>query len=188
MKNRKGFTLSELLVVIAIIAVLVAISIPVFTSQLEKSRQAVDKANARSIYAVLSTAINDGTIEFSSDDQWISVLIWRNNSQFSVSSNSVTVHSVTGGNGPDNAKRLRDVVATSGMIEMGQWINGKNTKSNTDKALFVRSKNDTTGWNWYRVYAFGDGSICAYFGVGESESSTVKPNPNGQDVTYILGQ
>ena len=37
--NRKGFTLAELLIVVAIIAVLVAIAIPVFTSQLEKSRQ-----------------------------------------------------------------------------------------------------------------------------------------------------
>ena len=37
-KKRKGFTLAELLIVVAIIAVLVAIGIPIFTSQLEKSR------------------------------------------------------------------------------------------------------------------------------------------------------
>ena len=47
-KNKKGFTLAELLIVVAIIAVLVAISIPIFTSQLEKSREAVDEANLRS--------------------------------------------------------------------------------------------------------------------------------------------
>ncbi len=40
-ENKKGFTLAELLIVVAIIAVLVAISIPIFTSQLEKSRDAV---------------------------------------------------------------------------------------------------------------------------------------------------
>lgn len=55
--NKKGFTLAELLIVVAIIAVLVAIAIPVFTSQLEKSREAVDEANIRSIYASLSADV-----------------------------------------------------------------------------------------------------------------------------------
>ena len=49
--NKKGFTLAELLIVVAIIAVLTAIAIPVFTSQLEKSREATDLANVRSAYA-----------------------------------------------------------------------------------------------------------------------------------------
>ncbi len=51
--NKKGFTLAELLIVVAIIAVLVAIAIPVFTTQLEKSREATDLANIRSAYAEL---------------------------------------------------------------------------------------------------------------------------------------
>lgn len=61
--NKKGFTLAELLIVVAIIAVLVAIAIPVFTSQLEKSREATDKANLRSAYAEQMTWILtwDGT-------------------------------------------------------------------------------------------------------------------------------
>ena len=46
---KKGFTLAELLIVVAIIAVLVAISIPIFNSQLEKSRRAVDLHTARVI-------------------------------------------------------------------------------------------------------------------------------------------
>lgn len=49
--NKKGFTLAELLIVVAIIAVLVAISIPIFTSQLEKAKEATDLANVRSAYA-----------------------------------------------------------------------------------------------------------------------------------------
>ena len=50
-KNNKGFTLAELLIVVAIIAVLVAIAVPVFTTQLEKSRESTDIANIRSAYA-----------------------------------------------------------------------------------------------------------------------------------------
>ncbi len=55
--NKKGFTLAELLVVVAIIGVLVAISIPIFTSQIEKSREAVDAANLRSAYAEVAADI-----------------------------------------------------------------------------------------------------------------------------------
>ena len=64
-KNEKGFTLAELLIVVAIIGVLVAISIPIFTSQLEKAREATDAANLRSAYAVAAANIltddNDAT-------------------------------------------------------------------------------------------------------------------------------
>ena len=49
--NKKGFTLAELLIVVAIIAVLTAIAIPVFTTQLEKSREATDMSNLRAAYA-----------------------------------------------------------------------------------------------------------------------------------------
>ena len=52
--NKKGFTLAELLVVVAIIGVLVAVSIPIFTAQLEKAREATDLANIRSAYAELT--------------------------------------------------------------------------------------------------------------------------------------
>ena len=51
MRNKKGFTLAELLIVVAIIAVLVAIAIPIFITQLEKSRDATSIANIRSAYA-----------------------------------------------------------------------------------------------------------------------------------------
>ena len=35
-ENKKGFTLAELLVVVAIVAILVAISVPIFTAQLRR--------------------------------------------------------------------------------------------------------------------------------------------------------
>ncbi|WP_051207339.1 prepilin-type N-terminal cleavage/methylation domain-containing protein [Butyrivibrio sp. AE3006] len=63
LNSQEGFTLAELLIVVAIIAVLVAISIPVFTSQLEKSREATDAANLRAAYAEQTAALLswDGT-------------------------------------------------------------------------------------------------------------------------------
>ena len=65
-KNEKGFTLAELLIVVAIIGVLVAISIPIFTSQLEKSREAVDMANIRAAYAeVMAEALADPDKDYS---------------------------------------------------------------------------------------------------------------------------
>lgn len=51
------FKLAELLEAVAIIGVLVAISIPIFTSQLEKARQATTEANLRSAYAEASAAL-----------------------------------------------------------------------------------------------------------------------------------
>lgn len=65
-KNNKGFTLAELLIVVAIIAVLVAIAIPIFTTQLEKSREMTDIANLRSAYAagtVYAMTTTDSTLK-----------------------------------------------------------------------------------------------------------------------------
>ena len=56
-KKEKGFTLMELLIVLAIVSVLVAIAIPVFAKQIEKSREAADLANVRSAYAELMVKV-----------------------------------------------------------------------------------------------------------------------------------
>ena len=68
--NKKGFTLAELLIVVAIIAVLVAISIPIFTAQLRKARLATNQANARAAYAatvaeLLDQNLTKGTATYS---------------------------------------------------------------------------------------------------------------------------
>ena len=62
--DKKGFTLAELLIVVAIIAVMVAIAIPIFTTQLEKAREATDIANIRAAYAeACLDALENGTGE-----------------------------------------------------------------------------------------------------------------------------
>ena len=53
----------EMLIVVAIIGVLVAVAIPMFGSQLEKSREAVDLANVRAAYADVLTASMLGETE-----------------------------------------------------------------------------------------------------------------------------
>ena len=55
--------LAELLIVVAIIAVLVAVSIPIFNGQLEKARRAVDMQNARIIKSALTNAYNEGRMD-----------------------------------------------------------------------------------------------------------------------------
>lgn len=53
--NKKGFTLAELLVVVAILAILVAVSIPIFTSQIDKARRSTDLANVRAAKAAAAS-------------------------------------------------------------------------------------------------------------------------------------
>ena len=49
--TKKGFTLAELLIVVAILAILVAVSIPIFTSKLHDAKDSTDLANIRAAKA-----------------------------------------------------------------------------------------------------------------------------------------
>ena len=54
--NKKGFTLMEMLIVVAIIVILVCMSIPVFSSQLNSAKKATDDANLRAAKAAAVSA------------------------------------------------------------------------------------------------------------------------------------
>ena len=115
--NNKGFTLAELLIVVAIIAVLVAIAIPVFTSQLEKSREATDAANIRAAYAeVVVSAIDNPTAEIT---KYVSLRQQQ-----------------TGWQNASNKDALQSVFSAQGT---------ENTSTELDKA--GRGKSATVTWN-----------------------------------------
>ena len=60
LKSKKGFTLMEMLIVIAIIAILAAVAIPTFSSQLTAAKTRTDEANLR---AAESLAVSDYMLE-----------------------------------------------------------------------------------------------------------------------------
>lgn len=66
-RNKKGFTLIEMLIVVAIIAILIAVSIPLVGSALEKARDATDQANERAAKAeaaILYLEVGDNKIKY----------------------------------------------------------------------------------------------------------------------------
>lgn len=153
-KNNRGFTLMEMLIVVAIIAVLVAVAIPVLNNNLEKARQAVDMANARSIQAILATLVNTGEVVFpeKTNDTYaegigIWVLVVRDLSKIPQGYNK---NAFTG-----------NVYCGS---EEGVLVNGESTvfnrqNSQIQKALAAmgsissrsHSKGRKEGWDWYVV-------------------------------------
>ena len=65
LRKSGGFTLVEMLIVVAIIAILIAISIPLVGSSLEKARDATDEANERAAKAaavIKYLGVEDGNL------------------------------------------------------------------------------------------------------------------------------
>ena len=145
MKRNKGFTLAELLIIIAIIAILVGISIPIFASQLEKSRRAVDKANARNIEAVLGVAANSNEIEFtnkyvenSNNYACIAVIVGKDEVKYYVSGN-VKINGKDFNSGDQDYSRLKELLDKNNILDYR-----------------VKSKD---GWNFYAVFLYSDGTM-----------------------------
>ena len=154
-RSKNGFTLAELLIVVAIIAVLVAVSIPIFNGQLEKARRAVDMQNARIIKSALTNAYNEGRMdipkkagsnEVSGSGIW--VIICRNTSELPAGYNQamfngniycgansgVTVNGVKSNNWKSYNTGVEAVLKEAGL--------------NCD-TLKIKSRNDTEkSWDW----------------------------------------
>ena len=97
--NNKKFTFVDVLIVVAIIAGLIFISIPIFTKQIEKSKEAVDLDNIRAAYAeVMSAALND-TAE-THDEKFTNVKREGESGSFVWSVKVTLTQSVNGWQGP----------------------------------------------------------------------------------------
>lgn len=159
-KEKNGFTLAELLVVVAIIGVLVAISIPIFTTQLEKARRSVDLYNARAVESVLVNAINDGSVQLvPGADKNDSYGIW------------VTMKREGNGNWPQNYSQSGNVFygVNPGIIINGHANKGSWNSNNTDLQNIVKANgidvdnlkvncrksdsNTQDGWDWIVIEA-----------------------------------
>ena len=71
-RKNEGFTLVEMLIVVAIIAILIAVSIPMFSASLDKARHAVDEANLRSAFGLGSAKVL--TDKITEDEEWYYVV------------------------------------------------------------------------------------------------------------------
>ena len=173
-KKKNGFTLAELLIVVAIIGVLTAVAIPVFSSQLEKSREATDIANLRSAKAAavskyLADDLTEGTFYF---DAQKGVL---------VSEDDFTADSITG-YGKGTAKNG----AVSNSFEISAIANGSismcwvdtDGSGNENNANYA-SNSDVS--NQIIKITFGDGT-------GSGGSGEGSGNPGGGSETTVAPQ
>jgi type IV pilus assembly protein PilA len=71
-----GFTLVEMLIVVAIIAILVAVSIPLVGSAMEKAREATDAANERAAKMAIVSAFLGNDSEIITDSVTAGTKYW----------------------------------------------------------------------------------------------------------------
>ena len=193
MKKRKaGFTLAELLIVVAIIAVLVAVAIPIFTKQLERSRESVDAANIRSQYAeVMAEAISNRTdvnvdgFEFSKIDLKQKESEWQNK-EFEKNLNSIA--SVNEGipsvEGKPSANGKAWVSISAGVVPIhydgGSNTGGSGASPMVSNALNVTKDDSSSQILLNRLDDTLNDIISKYSELNISSIS--KNNKNGQDM------
>ena len=179
-KNKRGFTLAELLIVVAIIAVLVAIAIPVFTKQLEKSKRALDISNARSLQSVLAAGVNDGSIEFHGNDPE-EVYIYVTATSVSYVANGQSEYpSINGVSSSSSSEELKALVEASGLTEETLKVHCKQVKD-------TGSAGTDEGWKWYCVFILQDGTVGVTSGPGNADASYISGHGNFRSKALYTG-
>lgn len=152
-RKYKGFTLAELLIVVAIIAVLVAISIPIFTGQLEKARRAVDIQNARLIQSAITNAYSAGAIEAGSatdkHGNGIWVTLCRNSSSKPESYDDGQLKNGTLFCGSNKGIKVNGVESTEYWTTYNSQVEKLLTDYGLDpNSLKIKSHGGEDGWDW----------------------------------------
>lgn len=114
--TKKGFTLAELLIVVAILAILVAVSVPIFTSKLADAKKSTDEANVRACKTLVANAI---ITEEYPDESWI---------------NNDTYKTATAVYDAEKGCLVRSVVGLKGY---GKGSDAEGFTNNTDSAELV---------------------------------------------------
>lgn len=191
--HNRGFTVMELLIVVAIITVLVAIAIPTFNHSLERSRQAVDAANARSVLALLASSVVSGDVEFpdsaSNEAKGIWVTVVRDSTCWPEAYGSQTGNMFCG--------------ADPGIVIRGenapgkyQWTNGSTALTQIIKSsigdLSVKSRGGKDGWDWYIVeYTYNsatDTVISHIYSGFKGEKSSVSVKKDGTNIEKFMSR
>lgn len=207
-KKKSGFTLAELLVVVAIIGVLVTISIPIFTTQLEKARRSVDLYNARAVESVLVNAINDGSVQIApgtdkndSSGIWVTIkregdgnwpLSYGDNREtqsgnvfYGVNPGIIVNGKPKTGNWNSNNADLQNIVKAAGIDADNLKVNCRKSDSNTPD-----------GWDWIVIeagYRYDNSAnkfvlfTEIYSGFAGKPSGAHEYNPNQNCIGKLIG-
>ncbi len=185
--NKQGFTLAELLIVVAIIAVLVAIAIPVFTTQLEKARVAVDQSTVRSAKAAaVAQYLTDGAVDTQTYYYTGSGVIVDETKKDSIKGYGKSTNTEdTGAAGTPKDHYLRIEVNSDGTIN-AYWEGGNDSGDSTS---ISRSENNIIdsdkykGNQKYPYSSFKDITKNNYFNI--SKLGTALKDENDKNYLYI---
>lgn len=123
LKDKKGFTLAELLIVVAILAILIAVSVPIFTSQLNNSKKKTDDSNERAAKVAAVAAFYDLTTTPTGD----TVYNYDAESGKAYLSTVKAANTINAyGQTKDNSRKIVQItISSSGEVQTPQWVDGK---------------------------------------------------------------